>query len=162
MNRREFLKLVGVGTLASVGGVLLGSKFLEEERKETTDVTVRELNKFPEKYVDKKIRVEGYPEYVGYESYFLPLPYYDPLMKVYSISLSQITTTTYKLHESPRIESEWVRMIKSDGPLYLPLPVVFAPKKVYENHLRVTGIWRRDEKDKDKYFLDVSSIEELK
>jgi hypothetical protein len=170
MNRREFLKLVGVSSLAVAGGLLLGfnfenvMKFLEEERKRNgpIDVTVRELNDFPENYVNKKIRVDGYPEYVGDEPYFVALPYYNPLLGTVMLSISEVRTTTYKLHELPTIDSAWIRMTKTDGPLYLPISFVPAPRKVYKNHLRATGTWTKDEKNKDKYFLNVSSIEELK
>jgi hypothetical protein len=79
MDRRTFLKTLIYGTLFVATGMFVEryklfekvGNFLEEERKRNApiDVTIKELNESPEKYVERTIRVKGYPEYVGYNSY---------------------------------------------------------------------------------------------
>ena len=77
-----------------------------------------------------------------------------------SISFSEVRTTTYLLYESKNNESKSVRMIDKEGPLYLPmLPVVPIPRKIYENHLEVTGTFMKDKEN--KYFIEVESIKEM-
>jgi hypothetical protein len=87
-------------------------------------------------------------------------PYYDYDSEAYRLSCSETVTITYKLHELPTTESEWIIMTATSGSVYLPSPFVPAPRTVYSNYVEVVGTWKKDKNS--KYFLDVSSVEENK
>jgi len=156
-SRRAFLGLA-VGA-----GIGLGYLFFnlgpdkKSEIKYFKDVTIHELNVNPKDYLEKRIRTEGYPEYIGRRTYWVPYLCINISLDIFKEPFSEIEYKTYRLHES-KLGGDSITMVDHNG-----LDMFNDTKTgiVHDNLIRAIGAWYQDGKTKE-YYLNVSSIEEIK
>jgi hypothetical protein len=166
-KRRKFLKklaLLGIGAFGSyfvytsgiIENIIKLPEYIEK-RNRPKKVDIKELIESPESYLDKKIEVNGYPEYVGYKTYTFFLPVCSSYGSSYGCIYVPIfeKITTYKLHESPNIGSLWINVLYGSDHDFLPK----KPNMISGTPVRVTGIWRR--KSNKDYHLDAKRIEKV-
>ncbi len=155
----KLVRTAKLGIMPILMGLILTSCDLKIKEENIKEVGLNQIIENPSVYEHKRIATKGYPEYIGNENYFIAYPYYDMNLKMQTISLSEVTLTTHRLHTSPDKKSNYFTITEKNRGTYLLVPIVPSFEDKYKNLTKVTGYV---EKDKDnKYFLEVSSAEEL-
>lgn len=160
-SRREIVNGVWkVGIALVVAPNVVGCT---EESPKIHMVELKDLISSPNDYLNLDIKTRGYPEYQAERKYVVAYPLYDPTLKQFRYSYSQVRLTTHRLHTEPDVNSPWFLATEQQGGNYLPL-ILFStapestiiPKEKYG----VTGTVKQDS-ETEEFFLQISGAENL-